>query len=136
VSNWQSLIQSIAPKECGCGLVYELPHPLNRIDESFAIADMRNLKFSEPHYHCETEIYIILQGEGLMVVGEKEQFVKKDSVIMIPSNIAHFMIPKKDLVLAVINIPAFNPVNYMPLTEENLAVKFNKAQFDRLIQNK
>ena len=57
ISDWRQLISGITPKECGCGLVYELSNPLSRATESFAIADMSNLAFAEPHYHPETEIY-------------------------------------------------------------------------------
>lgn len=96
---------------------------------------MSNLGFAEPHNHPETEIYFILHGSGLVVVGGQEQHVQKGSVVIIPSNIAHFTIPEKDLVMAVINTPPFKPENYYPLTQENSAVKFDKAQFERLIGN-
>ena len=72
ISDWQLLITNIQPNECGCGLVYEIPNPIPAENESFAIADMRNLAFAEPHYHPETEIYFILQGSGLVVVGGQE----------------------------------------------------------------
>lgn len=132
--NWRSIVKNIEPKECGCGLVYELSHPLNRTSESFAIADMSNLAFSEPHYHIDTEIYIILQGTGIVVVGGQEHHVSKDSVIVTPPNTAHFTIPEKDLVMAVINIPAFKIENYVPLTADNAVVKFSQQQFERLIK--
>src|ERR1700733_6330421 len=54
LSDWRELINGISPKECGCGMVYELPNPLLRVTESFAIADMSNLAFAEPHYHSES----------------------------------------------------------------------------------
>lgn len=130
--NWRSLVKDINPKECGCGLVYELPHPLQRSTESFAIADMSNLAFSEPHYHLDTEIYIILQGTGLVVVGEQIHNVSKDSIIVTPPHTAHFTIPEKDLVMAVINIPAFKIENYIALTDDNCAVKFSQKQFEEL----
>lgn len=133
ISNWKNLVNGIDPKITGCGLVYELANPIYRANESFAIADMSNLAFSEPHYHPETEIYFILQGRGLVVVGGQEQQVQKGSVVIIPSNIAHFTIPEKDLVMAIVNTPPFNAANYYPLSDENLAVKFDKAQFERLI---
>lgn len=130
--DWRTLVKDIEPKECGCGLVYELPHPLQRSTESFAIADMSNLAFSEPHYHLDTEIYIILQGTGIVVVGGKEHKVQKDSIIITPPHTAHFTIPEKDLVMAVINIPAFTIENYIPLNADNAAVKFSQQQFERL----
>jgi len=108
IDSWQNLVIGIKPKQTGCGLVYELPNPIPRENESFAIADMSNLTFAEPHYHPETEIYFILQGSGLIVIGGQEQRVQKGSIVIIPSNIAHFTIPEKDLVLAVVNTPPFN----------------------------
>lgn len=133
IRDWQVLTKNIEPKECGCGLVYEIPNPIPAENESFAIADMSNLAFSEPHYHLETEIYFILQGSGLVVVGGQEIAVQKGSVVIIASNIAHFTIPEKDLVMAVVNTPPFNVDHYYALSGHNLAVKFDKQQFDRLV---
>jgi mannose-6-phosphate isomerase-like protein (cupin superfamily) len=134
VTDWQSLTKNVDAKPSGCGPIYELPNPIDRPHEDFAIADMRDLQATEPHYHEEVEIYFILQGEGLIIVGGKEQKVGKGSVIVMPSNIAHFTIPKKDLVIAVVNTPPFNASHYFPLRESNEAVKFDKDQFDRLTQ--
>src|SRR5579872_5682518 len=77
--SWEKLIVNFTPKQTGCGRVYELKNPINRPNESFAIADMRNISFADPHYHTEMEIYFILQGEGIVVVGKKEERVKKGS---------------------------------------------------------
>jgi mannose-6-phosphate isomerase-like protein (cupin superfamily) len=134
IDDWQSIIKNIQHRKCACGLVYEISHPLLAENESFAIVDMRNLAFCEPHYHPETEIYFIVQGTGLVVVGGQEHHVQKGSVIEIPSNIAHFTIPEKDLVMAVVNTPPFNPDHYYPLSESNAAAKFDKQQFDRLMK--
>lgn len=131
--NWQHLIKDITPRECPCGLIYELPNPIDRDNESFAIADMRNILFCEPHYHPEIEIYFIVQGSGLVVVGGQEYQAQKDSVVIIPPNIAHFTIPEKDLVMAIVNTPPFNAANYHPLSESNTAVQFDKQQFERLL---
>jgi mannose-6-phosphate isomerase-like protein (cupin superfamily) len=135
ITDWQSLVKDTTPKQTGCGPVYELTNPIERPNESFAIADMRALKFAEPHYHKdpETEIYIVLQGSGLVVVGGKEQFVQRGSAIVTPPNIAHYTIPKQDLVLATINTPPFNPSNYVVVTEDNSSVGFNKERFEKLI---
>ena len=132
VSNWKNLVNGIDPKITGCGFIYELSNPIYRPNESFAIADMSNLAFAEPHYHPETEIYFILQGSGLIVIGGQERTVQKGSVVIIPSNIAHFTIPENNLVIAVVNTPPFKPENYYPLTQENAIVKFDKQQFERL----
>ncbi len=75
VQDWQLLVDDVEPKPTGCGPVYELPNPINRPNETFAIADMRELKVYEPHYHAngETEIYVVLQGSGSIVVGRNQQ---------------------------------------------------------------
>ncbi len=77
--DWKQLVEGVDPKPTGCGPIYELPNPIDRPNESFAIADMREVKVAEPHYHPngETEIYIVMQGLGLIVVGGKEQIIKK-----------------------------------------------------------
>ena len=58
----------IHPKPTGCGPVYELKNPIERPNESFAIADMREIQVAEPHYHPETEIYFVLEGRGRMFI--------------------------------------------------------------------
>lgn len=71
---------------------------------------MRGMQLAAPHYHIdETEIYIILQGSGLVVVGNKEHRVEKGSVVITLPNTVHFTVPEKDLVMAVINTPPFDP---------------------------
>ncbi len=132
VSRWQDLVIGETPFKGGCGDVYELENPIERPNESFAIADMRSLPFAEPHYHGETEIYFVLQGKGLVVVGNKEIHVTKDSVVLIPPNIAHFTIPKEDLVLAVVNTPPFVPEHYIVVKDSRTDVKFDKHQFNKL----
>ena len=94
---------------------------------------MRSIHFCEPHYHpIETEIYFVLQGHGIVVVGGKEELVQKGSIIVTPPNTSHFTIAQKDLVLAVVNTPPFKSENYVALAQENKAVGFDKSQFNRL----
>lgn len=135
IEDWKNLITNIVPKECGCGLVYELPHIPTCSNESFAIADMSNLRISEPHYHPELEIYFILQGTGLVLVGNTEYSVQKNSIVVIAPNIAHYTVPEKNLVMAVVNMPPFNAQNYVPLMDDNTQVQFSKKQFDLHAKN-
>lgn len=135
IKDWKKLIKGVPPKECGCGFVYELSHISLTKDESFAIADMSNLLISEPHYHPELEIYFILKGTGLVVVGNTEYSVQKNSIVVIAPNIAHYTVPQKNLVMAVVNTPAFNAQNYVPLLEDNAQVQFSKIQFDSHAKN-
>ncbi len=135
IDNWQSLVEGVEPKPTGCGPVYELPNPIERPHESFAIADMRELAFAEPHYHTngESEIYIVLTGLGTVVVGGKEDEVEKGSVSVTPPETAHFTIPKRDLVLAVINTPPFNANNAVSLEESDSRVGYDLDQLQRLV---
>jgi len=136
VGDWTMLIKGIEPKDTICGPVYEPPSPLPNRSETFAIGDMRAVKLAHPHYHKngETEIYFVLQGSGLTVVGGEEIALQKGSVVITPPNTAHFTIPQKDLVLMIINTPSFNPDNNIEITETNPAVKFDKAQLGKLLQ--
>jgi len=131
---WQELIKNRAPLKVGCGTVYELPNYLNRPNEDFAIVDMGAIIYAEPHYHPENdyEIYFVLQGTAIVVVGKVEYHVKPGDVIVIPPNKAHFTIPDAEYVIACVNTPPYNPEHYIKLTESNAAFEFDKKQFDRL----
>lgn len=133
-NSWQDMIVGRKPESCGCGLVYDLPNYLNRPGESFALADMRGITYSEPHYHSAgvTEIYFFLQGEALVVVGGKEMHATVGTVIVTPPLTAHYVIPDKECVLAVVNVPAFRIEDYHVVTETNHTVGFDKKQFERL----
>jgi mannose-6-phosphate isomerase-like protein (cupin superfamily) len=128
--DWKVLVKDIEPKIAGCGPVYEIPLPFKRDNESYAIADMRDLSYSAPHYHKETEIYFILEGSGLVVVGHDEVYCKKGDVIVTFPHTAHFVIPFKGLVLAVVNTPPFQ--GELLVKETNHKVKFDQEQFQRL----
>ena len=134
IKDWQALVAGIIPKPTGCGPVYELPNPIDRPNESFAIADMRNLQYAEPHYHTngETEIYIVLTGLGTIVVGGTESQLEPGSVSVTPPEIAHFTIPRENLVLAVINTPPFNAANAISLADSNTTVHFDASLLERL----
>jgi hypothetical protein len=49
---WQELVKGITPKATDCGPVYELPSPIDRPNEGFAISDMRDISVAGPHYHA------------------------------------------------------------------------------------
>lgn len=130
-NDWRELINGVNPKQPDC---YELPNYLNRYNEDFAIVDMSKVSFSDPHYHPEkdVEIYFVLQGSALMVVGLEEQCVINGDVIVIPPYYAHYAIPDKNFVIAAVNIPPFNPNNFILITENQPGVKFSKEQFEKL----
>lgn len=124
VDDWKALVEGIEPKVGGCGLVYEVPNPINRPSESFAIADMSNLDVSEPHRHIngETEIYTVLQGGGKIAVGNEVHELAPGMTIVTPPDTMHVTIPERDLVLAVVNTPPFNADNYVSMTEDDPVV--------------
>lgn len=129
--DWQDLAYNRQAESCGCGLIYELPNLLARDGESLALADMRFIPYTEPHYHSEGvyEIYFIMQGSGLVVVGEQEYTVQKGDVVIIPPLTAHYVIPAQDLVLAVVNNPPFCIEDYHVLNETNPHVSFDMNRF-------
>lgn len=135
-NNWEELINGIEPKQTGCGPVYELQNPIKRPNESFAIADMRDIRFAEPHYHIETEIYFILQGTAKVVVKDKIYQVEKDSVVVIPPNTSHYTIVEKNLVVALVNTPPFRTEHYIVLTKSDKVHGFDKKQFEKLTSRK
>lgn len=135
---WQELIKNRTPLRVGCGAVYELPNFLNRPNEDFAIVDMGAILYAEPHYHPENdyEIYFILQGTAIVVVGKVEHYVKAGEVVVIPPSKAHFTIPDAEYVIACVNTPPYNPEHYIKLAESNAVFEFDKEQFDRLLEIK
>lgn len=136
IEDWTVLVGDVEPKATGCGPIYELAGLLDRHNESFAIADMRGIKYAQPHYHTngETEIYFVLQGQGCVVVGGVVMPLKKGDVTVISTETAHYAIPDKNegLVLAVINTPPFNPKNNIDLMASNNAVGYSHEQFKEL----
>ena len=134
--NWQAVVADIEPKATGCGPVYEMGSPIDRPGESFAIADMREIAYAQPHYHTngETEIYFVLAGHGLAVVGGREEQVGVGDVIITAPNTCHYLVPRNNLVVAVINNPPFNPANNIDvdLKQSNKSVGFAREQFEKL----
>ena len=124
VDSWERLITGVAAIPGGCGLIYELPNPIDRPNESFAIADMRQLALSEPHKHSngETEIYFVIQGVGKIAVGDNIQELKQGSVVVTPPDTMHLTLPVHDLVLAVVNTPPFEAENYVALRQTDPVV--------------
>jgi mannose-6-phosphate isomerase-like protein (cupin superfamily) len=137
LNDWQVVVEGVIPKQTQCGPVYEPESPLPERGETFAISDMRDVKVAYPHYHknSETEIYFVIQGTGLTVVGGTEIALKKGSVVVTPPDTTHFTIPEHDLVMMVINTPKFNAENIVEPTESDPNVKFDKKQYDKLVQN-
>lgn len=131
VYNWQTLVKDVKPEEGGCGLIYELPSPLDRPGEDFAIADMRILQVAEPHFHPADnwEVYIAFQGTANVFIADSETRMQAGDALIIPPNTAHYTLPDDNFVIAVINKPPFKPENYIKLTESDPSVQYDHAQF-------
>ncbi|OGL31046.1 hypothetical protein A3D14_02175 [Candidatus Saccharibacteria bacterium RIFCSPHIGHO2_02_FULL_47_12] len=134
LDDWQAVVKGVVPKQTQCGPVYEPPSPLPERTETFAVSDMRDVQVAYPHYHKngETEIYFIIQGSGLTVVGGEEIPIQKGSTVVTPPDTTHFTIPEEDLVMVVINTPSFNAANIVEPHGTDPKVKFDKAQYERL----
>lgn len=77
-----------------------------------------------------------MQGTALVVVGTKEYRVQKGNVIVTPPHTTHFTIPIDDFVIAVVNTPSFSIDNYIPISETDDALGFDKQQYERLVHTK
>lgn len=79
---------------------------------SIAYVEMNPGNVSLDHQHREfTELYYILSGEGLLLVGEKNFFVREDMLVEIPPNTVHRLENLGTSILRhlVISLPPFNP---------------------------
>lgn len=124
IESWEALAKDVTPKDTDCGPVYELPNPIDRPNESFAISDMREIALAEPHAHTngETEIYFVLSGLGKTFVGKEKHELRKGVSVVIPPDTIHLTVPEDNLVLAVVNTPPFNPDNVVEPSDEQKAV--------------
>lgn len=138
VEDWQRLVEGVEPKATGCGPVYELDNPLNRTNESFAVADMRGIEFAQPHYHAngEVEVYFVLHGLGRVVVGNEVLQVEKGSVVVTPSGTTHYALPdaEQGLVLAVVNTPPFELANNIDVSETDTVHGYDHELFRQLTE--
>ena len=131
IGDWSVLVKNIQPKRTVCGPVYEISNLVDRPQECLAIADMRAVQVAYPHYHTQGEIYFVLQGTGVTVVGSEEIMLAPGVIVMIPPITAHFTIVYADLVLAVVNSPPYVTGCTIELMESDPTVKFDRVQFDK-----
>ena len=102
-NKWQDLIRDQKPIACDVGTLYIMPNFLNRPNEGLQIIDMSGISYSEPHYHHkQTTIYIVLQGNAVVVNGENTINVKIGDVVVLPPEKAHFTLPGHNFVIACI----------------------------------
>lgn len=63
-----------------------------------------------PHHHPEVQVYVIIQGQGEMQVGDEIQHVTAGDLIAIPSNAVHGIINTSETTLSYVSAatPAFD----------------------------
>lgn len=140
-NDYRDLMTRVKPLVDGCGIIYELknePISSTRLHETICIVDMTKVVgATEPHFHRKgIEIYLILQGTGIVVVGDQEYSVKPGDSVYIPTLLGHYTVPTKDLVLAVVNIPCFDRDDFFDLNVADdtvrTMVKYDHAHYLRL----
>lgn len=62
-------------------------------------------KEGRSHSHEQWEICYVLEGEGIIVNGDKHEQVKKGSVCKIPPNTGHWMIPDPYMEILLVYSP-------------------------------
>ncbi len=76
-------------------IIREWLHPKNdrvELAYSVAFAEVEPGKASLPHaLHNSSEVYIIIEGEGMVHIGEEKQFVKSGDLVLIPAGAKQFI---------------------------------------------
>lgn len=85
-----------------CGHRYRL---LSKDDAGLAAwAHAVEIDGAEPHYHKKTtEIYYVLEGQGTVILDDKEEQVQKGTIIQIPPGVIHGAVGKMKVL--VVGIP-------------------------------
>lgn len=147
IDDWQKVVEGLQPdpEAVDSGDVYDLPDFVPNNTESFAIVDLSRIAqkggVDEPHYHKrieesegEVEVHIPISGRATMVVGQEAYEIGEDGLdhLVIPPEVAHFIIPGEGFVDGVVSIPSFDPENYVvvdPDGEIPETVQFDKARY-------
>ena len=99
-----------------CGSVWRLitpeTAPVKALSTALVHIDVKGQ--STPHHHkVIEEIYYILDGEGLLRVGDEEYRIKQGTIAYIPPEVIHTLINvgKRGLKLLVIDHPPYDPAD-------------------------
>ncbi len=93
----------VEPVPCPCGSSTRI---ITAADTSQASFHITHIKDAQRHYHKNTtEIYYILEGEGIMELGEDEIEVKPGSTVLIEKGTPHRACG--DFKTVVVALPAF-----------------------------
>jgi mannose-6-phosphate isomerase-like protein (cupin superfamily) len=72
------------------------------------------------HYHPGSEnVYIVLQGTGVMVAEGQEHTLRKDDVVFIPAGARHSLSARGDQDFVIIEIYAPTPVQFIPVDRDS-----------------
>ncbi|MDI1355246.1 MAG: cupin domain-containing protein [bacterium] len=71
---------------------------------SFCIVIPKEVKAHKHQHHCEH--VLVLEGEGLMKLGEKEFYIRKGDLVFIPQNSVHSVTSTGDRALKVLSFQA------------------------------
>jgi mannose-6-phosphate isomerase-like protein (cupin superfamily) len=90
-------------------------------------------KITGPHFHGggETEIYFVLEGIGVTIVGAEMTDLHPGSVVITPPDTAHYTLPN-GTVIVVVNTPPFDTDNYVALSSSRSDVMFDHKQYMEL----
>ena len=136
--DWRNIMHKTKALSTPNGLIYELGKQLG-LPGTLALCDMSTIEYAPPHYHGEpeTEVYVVLEGSGTLVVGYTEYQLEKGMIIPVLPNTAHFTIPGETLILALISLPSFNLNNLIPTPElSDPAICFDYNQFLSLLEKR
>ncbi|MEL6718132.1 MAG: cupin domain-containing protein [Bacteroidota bacterium] len=77
-------------------IIQELLHPKNEevdINYSLALAKLEVNTQSDPHIlENQSELYFILEGEGIAYIGEENKKLSKGDFILIPEGVKQFIV--------------------------------------------
>jgi len=100
-------VNDIQPTTDVCGEIRALSSKEDFPGANVAQAIMRAP--TEPHYHpVATEFYYAEKGRGRLVIGSKGYEIKNRMLIIIPSNTAHYTIPRSVMRILVFSVPAWS----------------------------
>lgn len=117
-------VDKVAAVQDICGVIRPLTNEVDCAGGNVAHVFMD--RPSMPHYHHYTvEFYYILFGAGTMVVGLEVIPVREGTLVMIPVNTAHYLIPYNKLALLVFSVPAWSAEDEVVIPPETTVASYS-----------
>lgn len=84
-----------------CGKIFPI---ISETDSSIlSVAEAEIGSATIPHFHTKiTEVYYVKEGEGKVVLGVHSFNVTEGSVVLIPANLIHFLIPETVMMKVIV----------------------------------